>query len=122
PGAVRGVLGPVGLAPFRPGLGREGLEGQRVDRPVHELAEGAVDELVLRDAAQALEIGGDDGRVVVVLRAREIADLEVDDAFEVLTNPGFDDAGFNHGGDIIDLPRALSTWVRPCGARRGATT
>ncbi len=51
------------------------LQRQRVDRPADLIAEHAVDELVLLDAAASRKSWGDDGRAEVVAAAGVVLDL-----------------------------------------------
>src|SRR5579871_6491325 len=56
------------LAACRPLLGREGLDGQRMDFPPHALTQCAIDELVACEGAQPLKmLAHQDSRVMRVI-------------------------------------------------------
>src|SRR4051812_44444850 len=55
---------------------RAGLERQCVHGALHQVSECAIDELVLLDAALARERRVRDHRTIMVLRTREIFELE----------------------------------------------
>jgi hypothetical protein len=92
---------------------RERMKCERVDGPLHEITERAIHGLMLRDARQALELIADDRRLIVILGAREILELEHARVWKSGAQERLDVFWFDHAGECS---RALAG-IESAGSR-----